>query len=72
MTPQQQARCVAYTQLMEEHCTTRGADNSFLRHDYMMAIHYIEQGNPEHARYHVIHAGVPRDLVLAVDALVSG
>lgn len=70
MTPSDQARCDAYGKLMEEHCTP--SNPVYPRHhDYFLAVQYIRDVKPDHARYHVIHAGVPRDLVLAVDALVT-
>ena len=72
MTPQEEARCAAYKQLMEEYCT-KPPKGTFPRHvDYFLAVGYIADGKPDMAKYHVIHAGVPVKLVVAVDALVSG
>ena len=71
MTPQEEARCEAYTALMKEHCTPSNPE--YPRHvDYFLAVGYIRDGKPDMAKYHVIHAGVPVKLVVAVDALVSG
>lgn len=71
MTPSDQARCAAYRSLLEEYGKPP-AKAEYPRHlDYMLALGYIMECKPDFARYHLIHAGVPKDLVLATDALVT-
>ena len=69
---QDQVRCELYKKLLDEHCIKPTRENYRQHLDYVLASGYISQGNPEHARYHLVHAGVPQEFVLTVDALVIG
>ena len=72
MTLQEEARCAAYAALMDEHCKPPTMANNYrLYTDYLLGRQYIADGRPGHARYHIICAGVPKDLIVAVDLLIG-
>lgn len=67
---QRDALNAAYGALLEEYTgpTLHGVFN-FNR---QIALGYLKTSKPEMAAYHVIHAGVPRELVLTVQTLIYG
>lgn len=71
MTPSDQARCAAYRALLEEYGKPSDKAGFSRQLDYILALGYIMECKPDFARYHLVHAGVPQDLVLATDALVA-
>lgn len=66
---QDQVRCELYKKLMDEHCTKPTSEVSAI--NYGLAKHFIEHNLPEDARFYVVRAGVPKDLVVAMDLLVA-
>lgn len=72
---QNQVRCELYKQLLDEHpskpITETSSAHYHLSANYHLAMYFIGKGQPEDARFYVIRAGVPKELVVAMDLLVA-
>ena len=66
--PKDVARCLAYEALLVE---TPKSPSPFQQHERNLAAHYIKYELPDHARYHMCGAGVPKEYIVAVDALIG-
>lgn len=70
MTEEQRlALCSAYLALIEEY-TSPKINGAYNPHE--IALGYIQRSMPEMAVYHVINAGVPREVVITLQTLVLG